>query len=244
MVANCNKFYWVPSGASCAQVISSQKITLEQFALYNPSVKEDCSGMWAEVNVCVGVVGGSSTTTKPVASSTTPSKGIQTPQPTQPGMIANCNKFHWIGKNTVCSQVISYQKITLADFVPWNPSVKDDCSGMWLEVSVCVGVIGGSTPTPTPSPSRTSSAGNGIQTPQPTQPGMIANCNKFHWIGENTVCSQVISYQKISLEDFVRWNPSVKDDCSGMWLEVSVCVCVIGGSTPSPTPTKSAGNGV
>lgn len=40
MVANCNKFYWIPSGVSCAQVISSQKITLEQFALYNPSVKK------------------------------------------------------------------------------------------------------------------------------------------------------------------------------------------------------------
>jgi hypothetical protein len=236
MVSNCNKFHWIAKGVVCSQVISYQKITLADFVKWNPTVKDDCSGMWAEVNVCVGVIGGATTTPKP--SSTTPSNGVETPQPTQPGMVSNCNKFHWIAKGVVCSQVISFQKITLADFVKWNPTVKDDCSGMWSEVNVCVGVIGGgSNPTPT------TTAGNGVETPQPTQPGMVGNCNKFHWIAKGVVCSQVISFQKITLADFVRWNPTVKDDCSGMWAEVNVCVGVIGGGS-NPTPTTTAGNGV
>ncbi|KAF1936955.1 hypothetical protein EJ02DRAFT_427065 [Clathrospora elynae] len=145
MVANCNKFHWIANGVVCSQVISYQKITLADFVAWNPTIKDDCTGMWAEVNVCVGVIGGATTTT-PKPSSTTPGNG-----------------FHWVAKGVVCSQVTSYQKISLADFVRWNPTVKDDCTGMWVDVNVCVGVIAGASST---------SAGNGVQTPQPTQSGM------------------------------------------------------------------------
>jgi hypothetical protein len=173
MVTNCAKFHWIAKGVTCSQVISYQKITLADFVKWNPTVLSDCSGMWAEVNVCVGVIA-SSTTSPP--STTVPSNGVETPQPTQPGMVTNCNKFHWIAPGVVCSQVTSYQKISLADFVKWNPTVGSDCSTMQANVNVCVGVIGGSTP------STTTSAGNGVSTPQPTQPGMVTNCNKFHWM--------------------------------------------------------------
>ncbi|KAH3915480.1 hypothetical protein HBH56_074860 [Parastagonospora nodorum] len=46
---------------------------------------------------------------------------------------------------------------------------------MWAEVNVCVGTIGGATIAP---PTTTTTAGNGIQTPQPTQPGMVTICAK------------------------------------------------------------------
>jgi hypothetical protein len=226
MVSNCNKFHWIAKDVTCSQVISYQKITLADFVKWNPTVNNDCSGMWAEVNVCVGVIGGSTTapTTTPRPSSTTPGNGVQTPQPTQPGMVTNCNKFHYIAKGVVCSQVTSYQKISLADFVKWNPTVKDDCTGMQAEVNVCVGVIGGSTQVPTPTP--TTTAGNGVQTPQPTQPGMVTNCKKFHYVAEGVVCSQIISYQKITLADFVKWNTGVGSDCRLMWAKTYVCVGV------------------
>jgi hypothetical protein len=234
MVPTCNKFHWIAnSNVKCADVISYQKITLADFAKWNPSVNSDCSGMWVGVNVCVGVTGGSSPTT-----TTTAGNGVQTPQPTQPGMVSNCNKFHWIANSNVkCADVISYQKINRADFIKWNPTVLSDCSGMWVGVNVCVGVIGASNPT------TTTTAGNGVQTPQPTQPGMVSNCNKFHWIAKGVNCDQVISYQKITRADFVKWNPTVLDDCRGMWAEVNVCVGVIGGS-PAPTTTTTAGNGI
>jgi hypothetical protein len=219
MVSNCNKFYYVAKDVSCGSVLSSQKISLEDLYKWNPSVNSDCSGMWAEVNVCVGVVGGTtaSPTKAPTTTTTTTSagNGIQTPQPTQPGMVTNCNKFHYIDAGVVCSQVISYQKITLQDFVKWNPTVGSDCTGMQAKVNVCVGVIGGTTMITTPKPSPTTSAGNGVQTPQPTQPGMVTNCNKFHYISKGNTCSQITSYQKISMDDFVKWNPTVGSDCSG-----------------------------
>lgn len=145
----------------CDQVTRDNKIALADFIKWNPSVKSDCTGMQADVNVCVGVIGGSTPTP------TTPSNGVETPQPTQPGMVSNCNKFHWISPGDRCAQITSYEQISLADLFNWNPSVKSDCTGMQASVYVCVGVIGGTAPTPT------TSAGNGIQTPQPTQPGEL-----------------------------------------------------------------------
>jgi hypothetical protein len=217
MVTNCAKFHWIAKGVTCNQVYSYQQISLEDFVRWNPTVKDDCTGMWAEVQVCVGIIGGATSST-PKPSSTTPGNGVQTPQPTQPGMVTNCNKFHWIAKGVTCNQVYSYQKISLADFVRWNPTVKDDCSGMWAEVQVCVGVIGGgASPTPT---------SNAIQTPQPTQPGMVSGCKKFHYVAEGVVCSQITSYQKITLADFIRWNTGIKSDCSNMWSGAHVCVGV------------------
>jgi hypothetical protein len=223
MVSNCNKFHWIAKNVNCDQVISYQKITRADFVKWNPTVLDDCRGMWAEVNVCVGVIGGSPAPA-PATTTTTAGNGVQTPQPTQPGMVGNCNKFHWIAKNVNCDQVISYQKITRADFVKWNPTVLDDCRGMWAEVNVCVGVIGGST---APAPTTTTTAGNGIQTPQPIQPGMVSNCKKFHWIANSNVkCADVISYQKITLADFAKWNPGVGADCRNMWSGVNQCVGV------------------
>ncbi|OHX00143.1 putative LysM domain-containing protein [Colletotrichum incanum] len=229
MVTNCAKFHWIAKGVTCSQVISYQKITKEDFVKWNPTVLNDCSGMWAEVNVCVGVIGGNTpatTTTKPITT-TSVGNGVTTPTPTQPGMVTNCAKFHWIAKGVTCSQVISYQKITKEDFVKWNPTVLNDCSGMWAEVNVCVGVIGGNTPaTTTTKPSTTTSAGNGVVTPQPTQPGMVTNCKKFHYVAEGVVCSQIISYQKITLADFVKWNTGVGANCQNMWAGTNVCVGV------------------
>ncbi|KAG9195645.1 hypothetical protein G6011_00766 [Alternaria panax] len=220
MVSNCAAFHYIGPNTVCSQVFSYQKISIEDLYRWNPSVNADCTGLQKLVNVCVRVIGATMTTPKP-STTTTPGNGIQTPQPTQPGMVANCNKFHFINQGVVCSQVISYQKITSEDFVKWNPTVKDDRSGMWANVNVCVGVIeGGSSPTPT------TSAGNGIQTPQPTQPDMISSCKKFHYAAEGVVCSQLTSYNKISLADFVKWNPGVGSDCRTMWANTYFCVGV------------------
>jgi hypothetical protein len=234
MITNCAKFHWIAKGVTCGQVIDFQKITLEEFAKWNPTVKSDCSGMWAEVNVCVGIIGGSITTAKPttITPAVTPTNsagnGVSTPQPTQPGMVTNCAKFHWVAKGVNCGQIISFQKITIAEFAQWNPTVRNDCSGMWAEVNVCVGVIGGgeSTSATTNKPTPTTSAGNGVQTPQPTQPGMVTNCKKFHYVAEGVQCSQITSYQKISLEDFVKWNAGVGSNCQTMWAKTNVCVGV------------------
>lgn len=60
---------------------------------------------------------------------------------------------------------------TLNEFITWNPAVGDDCNQLEADVYYCVGIPG--TPTVAPSTSiqsPTSTPGNGISTPLPTQP--------------------------------------------------------------------------
>lgn len=211
----------------CSQIISFQKITLADFVKWNPSVLNDFSGMWAKVNVCVGIISeavttkpSSTSTKKPTTITTTTAagNGVVTPQPTQPGMVSNCAKFHWIAAGVTCSQVISFQKITLADFVKWNPTIRSDCTGMKLGVNVCVGVIGGIPPT------STLSAKSGVSTPLPTQAGMVTNCKKFYYAETGVTCCQIISFNKIGLANFTKWNPGVGADCRSMLSKTYTCV--------------------
>jgi hypothetical protein len=224
MVSNCNTFYYVAEGISCSQMLTFTKISLADLFKWNPTVLADCSGMWAEVNVCVGVIGATTITTSRPSSTTPVGNGIQTPQPTQPGMATNCAKFHYVNTDVTCSQITSYEKISLADFVKWNPTIGSGCTGMQAGVNVCVGLTG--TPTTTNKPSTTTSVGNGTKTPQPIQPGMVTNCKKFHYVAGKDTCNQIISYEKITLANFVKWNTGVGSDCRTMWANTNVCVGV------------------
>ncbi|KAJ4248492.1 hypothetical protein NW762_012830 [Fusarium torreyae] len=197
MLANCNKFHLVIDTTTCQGILTYDKISLADFS----------------TNACVGVIGSTpslTTTTKPKpATTTTKGNGITTPTPIQAGMVSNCNKFHLVGDSTTCQGILDYDKISLADFVKWNPAVGKDCGGLWKGTHACVGVVG-SKPTPTKD------SGNGVTTPTPTQAGMVKNCSKFHFIGTTTTCQGVLKYDKITLAQFVKWNPAIGKDCSGL----------------------------
>lgn len=96
--------------------------------------------MQADVNVCVGVIERPTTTTQKPTTTTSAGNSIQTPQPTQPGIVTYYKKFYFAAKGVVCSQITSYNKITLADFMKWNPGAGEDCRNMWADTNFCVGV--------------------------------------------------------------------------------------------------------
>lgn len=224
MVSNCNKFHLISPTTTCEGVLNYHKISLADFVKWNPAVGKDCSGLWKGTNACVGVIGFIPTLTmttkpKPPATTTTKGNGISTPTPIQEGMVTNCNKFHLISPTTTCQGVLNYHKISLADFVKWNPAVGKDCGGLWAGTNACVGVVGD-------KPSPTTTAGNGVTTPTPIQAGMVKNCIKFHYISPTTTCQGVLSYNKITMEQFAKWNPAVGKDCSGLWKETHACVAV------------------
>ncbi|KAK8084056.1 hypothetical protein PG996_002837 [Apiospora saccharicola] len=167
------------------------------------------------------------------------------------GMVSNCNKFYFVPADTSCSTVLSVNGITLEQLFAWNADVLDDCRGLWAKVYVCVGVIGGGTTTTTTPITPTTTAGNGITTPTPTQPGMVSNCDKFYFVPPDTSCNAVLSTNSITLAQLYAWNAGVGDDCRGLWSRVYVCVHAIGAPTATPTTTKkttttttTAGNGI
>ncbi|KAL2201647.1 putative LysM domain protein [Sarocladium strictum] len=225
IVSNCNKFHVVKDTTTCQGIADYNKISLADFLKWNPGINSGCTNLWLGYYTCVGVVAGATTTTSKPPSTTSAGNVITTPSPTQPGMVSNCNKFHLIKDTTTCQGIADYNKISLADFFKWNPSVNSGCTNLWLGAYACAGIV--QSATTTSKPPATTTSGNGIPTPSPTQPGMVRNCNKFHLIRETTTCQGIVDYNKITMANFRKWNTGINSDCTNLWLGTYACVGVI-----------------
>jgi len=225
IVNNCDAFYLVKSGDSCDSIVAANHITLSQFLAWNPSAGASCAGLWANAYACISIIGvdpsPTSTTATTSTTTTPPGNGVTTPLPTQVNMVTNCNKFHFVQGGQTCATIAGLYSISTSQFVSWNPAAGNDCSGLWASTYACVGVIG-QTPTVPPTPTST---GNGIATPTPTQPGMVANCKKFAFVNPGSTCDSMASANRITLDQFVAWNTGVGGrSCTGLWANVYACV--------------------
>jgi LysM repeat protein len=246
----CSYWYDNDGSLACQDILEPFLITLEQLLRWNPGLGPGCSNFLTGWSYCVEamdepVITNAPSKTTPGGSS--PTKGIQTPTPTQPDMVNNCDAFAFVESGMSCNSLLSKNGITLKQLVAWNPSVKDDCSGLWSNVWVCVSIAGhdanGSTTLkPTTTTTTKTSPTNGVETPSPTQPDMVENCNKFAFVQQGQNCDALAKANGITFADIYKWNPSVKSDCTGLWANVWVCVSVIG-NTPSPTK-PSPTNGI
>lgn len=223
MVDNCNSFYFVSKGEGCTTIASDHGITFADFLRFNPAVESDCSGLWAEVNVCVGVVGFTATITTATPTST---NGIPTPTSTEPGIVDNCDAFHLVVAKDTCSDISQEYGISLDQFTTWNTQLGDDCTGLWLGYYVCVSVIGVD-PTPTTVQPTTTTNNNGITTPTPTQAGMVSNCDTFHFVVDKETCETIAKLAGVDTNTFISWNPAVGSDCTGLWLSTYCCIGLI-----------------
>jgi LysM repeat protein len=234
MVSNCDLFYDVQSGDGCFQIAQNYGINLNDFYAWNPAVGSSCQQLFPDYYVCVGTVGSNppssstsmSSTSTHSATSTTSGSRITTPTPTQAGMVSNCDLFYDVKSGDGCYDIAQSYGISLNDFYAWNPAVGNDCSGLWPDYYVCVG-IGGSSPPPsstTSTHSSTTSSGSGVTTPTPTQAGMVNNCDAFYDVQSGDGCWAIANEYSISLDNFYAWNPAVGNDCSGLWPDYYVCV--------------------
>jgi LysM repeat protein len=67
---------------------------------------------------------------------------------------------------------------------------------------------------------------------------MASNCDAFYYVEKGDTCPSITSAYGISTADFIKWNPSVSADCTGLWASYYMCVGVIGQS-PGTTTTKT-----
>lgn len=107
-------------------------------------------------------------------------------------------------------------------------------------------LVSPSTITTTPTIKSSSTTGNGIATPTPTQSGMVSNCNKFYFVVSGDGCYDIAASYGISLANFYAWNPAVGTSCATLYPDFYVCVGIMGSSptsTPPPNTTKP-GNGI
>ncbi|CAG7555730.1 unnamed protein product [Fusarium equiseti] len=245
----CSYWYDNDGAIPCQDILEAYMITLNQLLRWNPGLGQGCSNLLTGWSYCVEAIDEPVVTTAPTKTASggsTPTKGIQTPTPTQPDMVNNCDTFDFVEKGMSCSSLLSKNGITLMQLAAWNPSVKDDCSGLWSNVWVCVSIVGhdskGSTTLkPTTTTASKASPTNGVETPSPTQPEMVKNCNKFDFVKQGQTCDTLAKANGITREDIYNWNPSVNPECEGLWANVWICVSIIG-HTPSPTkPTPTNG---
>jgi hypothetical protein len=168
-----------------------------------------------------------------------------TPRDAVPGLTYDPNTTTycswWVDLTTpeACSTVLSDNGVTLEAFRRWvrkpctfhgksvnnkvltqhlkNPSVPEKCETLEGGRSYCVEALLEPTKTTPPTTTPSTGPGNGVSTPVPTQPGMISNCNKFHFVQQGQSCATIAALYSISVAQFIQWNPAARDDCSGLW---------------------------
>ncbi|ORY12426.1 hypothetical protein BCR34DRAFT_563775 [Clohesyomyces aquaticus] len=231
-------------------------VTLANLVAWNPAIGTQCTNLWIGSAICVSVTGFVPKTTVVTKPTTTPkpttAKGttkaavssikgaVPPPGPTQAGVVANCNRWGLIKSDTTCATIIkNHPGLTLAKLVSWNPAIGDTCTNLWLDYYVCTGVVGWTDATSTKKPAsstkkptstkKVSSTKKPTATstvPSPVQSGINSKCKKYHKVVKGNTCYDLATKYKIELANFYKWNPSVKTDCSGLWVDYYVCVGV------------------
>ncbi len=172
----------------------------------------------ANAYICVSVLG--HTPSKPTP--TNPGNGVTTPLPTQPGMVNNCDAFHFTKSGDACDTVIAQHGISATQFLTWNPTVGQTCTGLWADAYVCVSIIGHTPSKPTststgPSPTTTVIDGTSFPLPPlPTQPGTLAKCNRWHKVVSGNSCASIASQYGIALTQLNFWNKGININCSNL----------------------------
>lgn len=130
MVSGCERFYKVESGDSCYNIAQEAGIALSDFYAWNPAVGNSCTGLQANVYVCIGLSGPITTisTGTPVPLTPTPTqvsqllwllRGASTTvltgaNPTnQSGMVSSCSRFYEVESGDGCYTIASDAGIAL-----------------------------------------------------------------------------------------------------------------------------------
>ncbi|KAK3337686.1 LysM domain-containing protein [Cercophora scortea] len=115
--ANCNAYYIAQAGDDCGTVSTKFGITTAQFHAWNPAVSADClSGFWKDEAYCVGVSGGTTTTTSS-AKSTIPSSTVKSS--TKPTSTASSTKA---ASSTTASKTSTKPQSTTSKVTPPGPT--------------------------------------------------------------------------------------------------------------------------
>ncbi|OAA36493.1 Peptidoglycan-binding lysin domain protein [Metarhizium rileyi] len=209
-------------GDTCESFSKSWGMDMAKLQSLNPAI--ECPDLVVGQMYCVvGTLEAAPVKASTTATSTT-TKTSSVPQysPTQPGLVKECDKFHLVSLGDNCDSIEAGFNLNAAQFHAWNPSINAQCSNLWAGYYVCVHAPGAVANPPT-SPSPTKPA-NGIETPKPTQPHMISYCNRFQWVHSGETCGDIAFRNGISLENFLKWNPSAGNECQGLWANAYACV--------------------
>ncbi|KAK1830153.1 hypothetical protein QBC39DRAFT_309685 [Podospora conica] len=265
ITVHCNRWY-LASLDTCQSIVDMfGRFSLLEFTQWNPSVGTGCAnGVEDNFYYCVGVPGTPTTRTAapiPIPTGTVPEED---PIQTQPGIAVDCTVMQLVRLDDTCARITSRNRITLEDFLTWNPSVGTDvatgCTNLLPNYHVCVSMTSEEeeeetttstatttsmsetgTPSTTSSAPTTSATGGGevgAPAPAPVQAGITTSCRRYYLVQEDDGCWAVADAAGIQLSDLYLWNPDLNTggECWGLWVGFYVCIGVSG-----PVTTISAG---
>ncbi len=98
------------------------------------------------------------------------------------------------------------------EFVQWNPAVNSDCSGLWANYYYCIAQFTNNPPPPTTT-----------KLPSPVQDGIARDCTAWYQMTGDDTCDSIPTlFSTFSKSDFVKWNPAVMSDCSGLKVRLQL----------------------
>ncbi|EEQ31172.1 LysM domain-containing protein [Microsporum canis CBS 113480] len=168
------------------------------------------------------------------------------PKRTQPGQPAYCRNWYYVTAGDTCENIVASSSwVSMKEFLEWNPTIKSDCSGLYVGWWVCIGIQPQTvtetfeytiTPPPLsvpPSPTKytptTFPPINSSFTYTPTLPDLSTDCEGFHQATAGDTCRSVLMlFNFISQEQFFKWNPGLKGNCDGLWEGYWYCIAVKG----------------
>ncbi|KAL5349119.1 hypothetical protein ACLOAV_005407 [Pseudogymnoascus australis] len=213
IIDTCTSYHKAVSGDDCSKLTAKFGFTLADFIKWNPAVDETCAGFWLGYYYCVATPGSptGTVTAGPEPTSTVPS-------PVQEGIIDTCTTYYKAASGDDCSKLTARLGFTIADFIKWNPAVDENCAGFWLGYYYCIGTPGTPTEPTVPTPTGCANA------PNPTQPGAICACKRWHKVASDNNCETIQKQYSITAAQFQKWNPEVGSTCATLWLGYNVCV--------------------
>lgn len=135
LAGDCDKFYQIVSGDQCDLVEKKNGISDSQFKQWNSQINDQCSNLWLGYYVCVHVPGATTTSTSPGGSSPTNGPSLQ-----MPGIVDNCKTFHMVVSGDNCYNIQAKYNISLDQILAWNSQVNHECTNLWADYYICVGV--------------------------------------------------------------------------------------------------------
>lgn len=90
-------------------------------------MSSECSNLLLDYYYCVHVPG----------AQPPPSSG---PQPQMPGTTKDCKKYHKTQSGKGCYDIEQQYHITFDQLRRWNPAINAQCSNLYADYYVCVGV--------------------------------------------------------------------------------------------------------
>ncbi|KAL4866239.1 hypothetical protein BDV12DRAFT_199430 [Aspergillus spectabilis] len=146
---------------------------------------------------------------------------VDVPVNAAPNSTYYCYSWYETVEGDTCNSVLETADIALDAFYAWNPSIKEDCSNLWLNTSYCVWGDGYED-TFYPLPSQTSSTSS---THQPQQaPAALMQLSppalrraEFSAVARRIYCADMATKYGVSLATLYKLNPALNGDCSGLW---------------------------